>query len=276
MVKHTSRKGQMDANVLENPEYYINRELSLLEFNDRVLAQVRDEDTPLLERLTYLCISSSNLDEFYEVRVASVLQMLKMDPGAVSSDGLLPHEQLDRICIKTHKLVDEQYRLLNEEVLPQLEEEGIRFVRRDKWTSAQGKWLEKFFNVELLPILTPVGLDSAHPFPRILNKSLNFIVSMTGKDAFGRNSGRAILQVPRALPSIIQLPQEDTMSGAHDFVFLSSIIHAFVDKLFNGMTVKRCHQFRVTRNSDYFVDDEFTKVTFALPPVLILLLEFNE
>ena len=246
----------MDANVLENPEYYINRELSLLEFNDRVLAQVRDENIPLLERLTYLCISSSNLDEFFEVRVASVLQMLKIDSGAVSSDGLLPHEQLDRICAKTHELVEEQYRLLNDELFPQLENEGIRYIRRDKWTSAQSKWLEKFFNVELLPILTPVGLDSAHPFPRILNKSLNFIISLTGKDAFGRNSGRAILQVPRALPCIIQLPQEETVSGPHDFVFLSSIIHAFVDKLFNGMTIKGCHQFRVTRNSDFFVDDD--------------------
>ncbi|MCK5829372.1 MAG: polyphosphate kinase 1 [Methylococcales bacterium] len=247
---------KVDANDLENPDYYINRELSLMEFNDRVLAQARNEAVPLLERLNYLCISSSNLDEFFEVRVASVLQMLKMDPGAVSSDGLTPHEQLDRICKKAHVLVEEQYRVLNEVLLPQLDNENIRFIRRDKWTPIQKKWLEKFFNVELLPILTPVGLDSAHPFPRILNKSLNFIISLTGKDAFGRNSGRAVLQVPRALPRIIQLPQEETDSGPYEFVFLSSIIHAFVDKLFNGMTVKGCHQFRVTRNSDFFVNDD--------------------
>ena len=246
----------METNELEHPEYYINRELSLLEFNDRVLAQAKNETVPLLERLNYLCISSSNLDEFFEVRVASVLEMLKMDPGAVSSDGLTPHEQLDRICEKAHVLVEEQYRVLNDILLPQLAEENIRFVRRDKWTPLQKKWLEKFFNVELLPILTPVGLDSAHPFPRILNKSLNFIISLTGKDAFGRNSGRAILQAPRALPRIIQLPQEETESGSYDFVFLSSIIHAFVDKLFNGMTIKGCHQFRITRNSDFFVNDD--------------------
>ena len=246
----------METNELEKPEYYINRELSLLEFNVRVLAQAKNEDVPLLERLNYLCISCSNLDEFFEVRVASVLQMANMDPDAFSSDGLTSHEQLDRISTKAHELVDEQYHVLNEILIPKLKDEKIRFVRRDKWTASQRKWLEKFFNEELLPILTPVGLDSAHPFPRILNKSLNFIISLTGKDAFGRNSGRAILQVPRALPRIIQLPQDDTDSGIYDFVFLSSVIHAFVNELFTGMTVKGCHQFRVTRNSDFFVDDD--------------------
>jgi len=247
---------QMEINELEKPEYYINRELSLLEFNVRVLAQAKNEDIPLLERLNYLCISSSNLDEFFEVRVASVLQMANIDPGAFSSDGLTPHEQLEKITIKAHELVDEQYHVLNNILIPELDQENIRFIRRDKWSDVQRKRLAKFFNVELLPILTPVGLDSAHPFPRILNKSLNFIISLTGKDAFGRNSGRAILQVPRALPRIIQLPAEETDSGANDFVFLSSIIHAFVNELFNGMTVKGCHQFRVTRNSDFFVDDD--------------------
>ncbi len=246
----------MEINELEKPEYYINRELSLLEFNVRVLAQAKNEYVPLLERLNYLCISSSNLDEFFEVRVASVLQMANIDPEACSSDGLTPNEQLDKICAKAHELVEDQYHVLNEILIPKLKEEDIRFVRRDKWTDVQRKWLAKYFNEELLPILTPVGLDSAHPFPRILNKSLNFIISLTGKDAFGRNSGCAILQVPRALPRIIQLPAEETKSGPYDFVFLSSIIHAFVNELFNGMTVKGCHQFRVTRNSDFFVDDD--------------------
>ena len=129
-------------------------------------------------------------------------------------------------------------------------------MKRDNWSDSQKAWLEKYFNEELLPILTPVGLDSAHPFPRILNKSLSFIISLTGKDAFGRNSGRAILQAPRALPRIVQLPTSETDSGPYDFVFLSSIIHAFVNELFNGMTVKGCYQFRVTRNSDFFVDDD--------------------
>jgi polyphosphate kinase len=211
---------------------------------------------PLLERLNYLCISCSNLDEFFEVRVASVLQMATMDPKAIGPDGLTPHEQLEQIAINAHQLVDEQYTVLNEILIPNLKEQNIRFIRRSKWTEAQHKWLENYFNDELLPILTPVGLDSAHPFPRILNKSLNFIISLTGKDAFGRNSGRAILQAPRALPRLVQLPGEETGSGPADFVFLSSIIHAFVGDLFNGMTVKGCYQFRVTRNSDFFVDDD--------------------
>lgn len=241
---------------LDHYDLYINRELSLLEFNHRVLAQAKDIRVPLLERLNYLCISCSNLDEFFEVRVASLLQMADMDPKAIGADGLSPHEQLDRISVQAHHLVAEQYRVLNDILLPALAHENIQFIRRGDWTPKQFKWLENYFNEELLPILTPVGLDSAHPFPRILNKSLNFIISLTGKDAFGRNSGRAVLQAPRALPRIIQLPVDATGSGPHDFVFLSSIIHAFVDQLFNGMNVKGCYQFRVTRNSDFFVDDD--------------------
>ena len=246
----------MESIDLSNPEFYINRELSLLEFNVRVLAQALDESLPLLERLNYLCISCSNLDEFYEVRVASLLQMAEMDANVISSDGLTINEQLEKISDKAHALVSEQYRILNEVLIPCLEADNIRFLRRDNWSPAQRSWLERYFNEELLPILTPVGLDSAHPFPRILNKSLNFIISLTGKDAFGRNSGRAILQAPRALPRIIQLPVAETESGPYDFVFLSSIIHAFINDLFHGMTVKGCHQFRVTRNSDFFVDDD--------------------
>ncbi len=241
---------------LQKPELYINRDLSLLEFNKRVLAQAKNENIPLLERLNYLCISCSNLDEFYEVRVAGVIQMENMDPKLVGADGLTPHEQLELIAIHAHQLVEEQYQVLNEILIPKLSAENIRFIRRTDWSEAQQKWLASYFNDELLPILTPVGLDSAHPFPRILNKSLNFIISLTGKDAFGRNSGRAILQAPRALPRVIQLPAEETHSGPSDFVFLSSIIHAFISELFNGMTVKGCYQFRVTRNSDFFVDDD--------------------
>ncbi|NOS88192.1 MAG: polyphosphate kinase 1 [Methylococcaceae bacterium] len=241
---------------LDSPELYINRDLSLLEFNKRVLAQAKNEAVPLLERLNYLCISCSNLDEFFEVRVASVLEMAAIDPKAIGPDGLTPKEQLEQISINAHKLVEEQYQVLNEILIPKLAAENIRFIRRTEWTDAQLKWLSDYFNDELLPILTPVGLDSAHPFPRILNKSLNFIISLTGKDAFGRNSGRAILQAPRALPRVVQLPAEETASGPADFVFLSSIIHAFVSELFNGMTVKGCYQFRVTRNSDFFVDDD--------------------
>ena len=245
-----------DTNDVLKPELFINRELSLLEFNGRVLAQAEIEQIPLLERLNYLCIASSNLDEFYEVRVAGVLQMATLDPTSVAEDGLTPLDQLTAISEKSHQLVAEQYRILNEVLIPLLSKENIHFIRRRDWTEAQKNWLKQYFHEELLPILTPVGLDSAHPFPRILNKSLTFIISLTGKDAFGRNSGRAILQAPRALPRIIQLPADLTDSGPYDFVFLSSIIHEFVNELFTGMSLKGCYQFRVTRNSDLFVDDD--------------------
>lgn len=253
MAENKQKKAEID---LSAPSLYYNRELSLLEFNDRVLAQAKDENIPLLERLNYLCISCSNLDEFYEVRVASVIQMAEMDPHVTASDGLNAQEQLQAIGVKAHELVAEQYRVLHDLMIPQLAAEDIRFIRRADWTEQQQQWIKTFFHEELQPILTPVGLDSAHPFPRILNKSLNFIISLTGKDAFGRNSGRAILQAPRALPRIIPLPVDETGGGEHDFVFLSSIIHAFIDQLFNGMNVKCCHQFRVTRNSDLYVDDD--------------------
>lgn len=151
----------------------------------------------------------------------------------------------------------EQYRVLNQVILPALENEGIRFIRRGEWNDAQLAWLKSYFDEELQPILSPIGLDSAHPFPRILNKSLNFIVSLGGKDAFGRNIDTAILQAPRALPRIVQLPRE-VSGGPHDFVFLSSIIHAFADELFQGMKVKGCWQFRVTRNSELYLDEEAT------------------
>jgi polyphosphate kinase len=241
---------------LKEAKLFINRDLSLLAFNKRVLAQAKNDAVPLLERLNYLCISCSNLDEFFEVRVASILEMAQMDPNALSADGTKPAEQLALIATHAHLLVEEQYQILNDTLIPLLAAENIRFIRRKEWTEAQRLWLQNYFNEELLPILTPMGLDSAHPFPRILNKSLNFIIALTGKDAFGRNSGRAVLQAPRALPRVIKLPATETHSGPNDFVFLSSIIHAFVDELFNGMTVKSCHQFRVTRNSDFFVDDD--------------------
>ena len=241
---------------LQNPELYINRDLSLLEFNRRVLAQAKNENVPLLERLNYLCISSSNLDEFFEVRVASIIEMATVDAKTKSLDGLTPNQQLEKIFYHARLLVNEQYQVLNDSLIPQLEQQGIRFIKRNQWTEAQHAWLYRYFNEQLLPLLTPVGLDSAHPFPRILNKSLNFIISLKGKDAFGRNSGRAILQAPRSLPRLVQLPPDETQGGANDFVFLSSIIHGFVGELFHGMTVIGCYQFRVTRNSDLFVDDE--------------------
>ena len=241
---------------LHDPKLYISRELSLLEFNWRVLEQAKDVGTPLLERLNFLCISCSNLDEFFEVRVAGLIQMAELGAVRNEPDGFSPSEALVAINQRAHELVAEQYRVLNEVMLPALVEQNIRFIRRTEWKESQRAWLKKYYEEELLPILSPMGLDPAHPFPRILNKSLNFIISLSGKDAFGRDLELAILQAPRALPRIIQLPQNETDSGPHDFVFLSSIIHAFADQLFHGMKVRACNQFRVTRNSDMYLDEE--------------------
>ena len=253
LVELPKKSGEVD---LADPKLYLNRELSLLEFNWRVLEQAKDEKTPLLERLNFLCISCSNLDEFFEVRVAGLIQMAELGAARNEPDSLSPGEALTAINQRAHELVAEQYRVLNEVMLPALSQQNIHFIRRTEWNDSQRVWLKNYFEVELLPILSPMGLDPAHPFPRILNKSLNFIISLSGKDAFGRDLELAILQAPRALPRIIQLPQGETESGPHDFVFLSSIIHAFTDQLFHGMKVRACNQFRVTRNSDMYLDEE--------------------
>ncbi|OOZ38523.1 RNA degradosome polyphosphate kinase [Solemya pervernicosa gill symbiont] len=246
----------MDTIDLNQPELYINRELSLLEFNQRVLEQAKDESIPLLERLRYLCISSTNLDEFFEIRVAGLKQKEEFGSFKSEPDNLSPQDQLREIQKRTKPLIEEQYRLLNEELFPLLEKEDIRFIRRADWSEAQAKWLHNFFEESLLPVLSPLGLDPAHPFPHLLNKSLNFIISLKGRDAFGRTGAYAVVQAPRALPRLIQLPPEDEGNGEHDYVFLSSVIHAYVDALFPGMKVTGCYQFRITRNSDLYVDDE--------------------
>lgn len=246
----------MEEIDLKSPDLYINRELSLLEFNARVLEQAKDVSVPLLERLRYLCISSTNLDEFFEVRVAGEIQKFELGSTQTGADNMMPQEVLKAIRSRSCELVKEQYRVLNEILIPELEKEEIRFIKRGEWTASQEKWLHSFFTEELLPMLSPMGLDPAHPFPKVLNKSLNFVVSLSGKDAFGRSSGMAIVQAPRALPRVIQLPSSVSGNRAHDFVFLSSVIHAYVDELFHGMNAKGCYQFRVTRNSDLYVDEE--------------------
>jgi polyphosphate kinase len=241
--------------ALAQPELYLNRELSWLAFNRRVLEQAKDPATPLLERLKFLCISSTNLDEFFEIRVARLYEQLVSGSVQAGPDNLTPSEVARRIGEETRRLIDEQYRVLNELLIPDLERERIRFVRRTEWNNEQENWIRKYFQEELLPVLSPLGLDPSHPFPRILNKSLNFIVSVKGRDAFGRRGGIAIVQAPRALPRVIQIPP-DAASGRHDFVFLSSIIHTYVNDLFPEMEVTGCYQFRVTRNSELFVDEE--------------------
>lgn len=245
----------MDDINLKLPELYINRELSLLEFNRRVLEQAKDENTPLLERLRFLCIASTNLDEFFEIRVAGLNQQVKYGSVQTAADNLTPVEVLKKISETVHQLVDEQYKMLNDVLIPELAKEKIRILRRSQWKPKLARWIKSYFNRELVPILSPIGLDPSHPFPRVLNKNLYFIVKLDGKDAFGRESGYAIVQAPRSLPRVIEVPKEQS-SKTHDFILLSSVLHAHVGDLFPGMKVTGCYQFRVTRNSDLFVDDE--------------------
>jgi len=237
------------------PENYLNRELGLLAFNRRVLAQAQDERIPLLERLRFLCIVSSNLDEFFEIRAAGLKEQVRAHTPTITTDGRTAKDAFRAISAEAHALVEDQYELFNEVVLPGLATEGIRFLRRSSWNEAQREWIREYFLREMVPVLTPIGLDPSHPFPRVLNKSLNFAVELEGKDAFGRRSGAAIVQAPRVLPRVIRLP-ESIAGVPNGFVFLSSVLHAHVGELFSGMNVRGCYQFRVTRNSDLFVDEE--------------------
>lgn len=238
---------------------YFNRELSLLEFNKRVLYQAYNQQLPLMERLRFLCIFSTNIDEFFEVRVGGLVERLELpNKSPLGPDGLTELQTLEEISERAHQLVKEQYEILNKQMLPGLREAGIRVLKREEWTQDQIAYLKNYFNSQVLPLLSPIGLDPAHPFPRILNKSLNFIVKLDGKDAFGRNSGRAIVQVPRSLPNMIELPVELT-TECREFIFLSSIIHFFMGEIFVGMTVIDSYQFRLTRNSDIFLDEEETE-----------------
>ena len=239
---------------LNQPEYYINRELSLLQFQRRVLAQASNENVPLLERLRFLCISSTNLDEFFQIRLAGLMHRAALEASSGALEDLTPEQMLDLIRDETHSLVEEQYRVLNDVLIPELTAESIRFLKRTEWDDDLAGWIRRHFTNQIMPVLSPLGLDTAHPFPRVFNKSLNFIVSLEGKDAFGRDSRIAIVHAPRSLPRLIKIPKKH--SDDNSFVFLSSIIHTHVSDLFPGMNVTGCYQFRVTRDSELFIDEE--------------------
>jgi len=242
----------------------LNRELGILSFNERVLAQAGDPTVPLLERLRFICITSSNLDEFFEVRMAGIQEQMRDNPGALSPDGMSLQQVYALVVDRAHKNVQKQYSVLQDIVFPALEEEGIFFHMADSWNPAQTEWARDYFLNEVLPVLTPIGLDPAHPFPRVLNKSLNFVVELEGSDAFGRKAIMGIVQAPRALPRLVRMPE--AMSGyPYGFVLLSSFMQHFVGELFPGLTVRGCTQFRITRNSELFVDeDEITNLRVAL------------
>ena len=235
-------------------EHFIDRDESTLRFNERVLDWARRKNVPLLERLRYLCIVSSNLDEFFEVRVALHLHGIdkKSDKSAFTE------ETYRKVSVAAQKLVEEQYRVFNAELLPAFEKNGIHLMTHDDRNVAQKKWVKQYFEREVKPLLTPIGLDPAHPFPLVANKSLNFIVRLSGKDAFGRENDIAIVKVPRSLPRIIKLPSAKGTS-AIQMVTLSSVIRSHLKDLFPDRVVGHFSQFRVTRDSDLLVDEEDVK-----------------
>jgi len=235
---------------------YINRELSLLEFHKRVLAQAQDPSIPLLERVRFLCISCTNLDEFFEIRVAGLKQRMEIGAPAQGPERMSAQEVFDLLRVEVTELVRQQYELLNRTMFPEMTKAGVRFLQSTEWDEAQKAWLNDYFEEQVVPVLTPLTFDPSRPFPRVLNKSLNFIVRLHGKDAFGRRRHRGMVQAPRSLPRIIELPPELGIPGEHTYVFLSSIIRVNVDRLFPGLQVDGCYQFRVTRNSNLYVDDE--------------------
>lgn len=242
---------------------YINRELSILDFHLRVLEQAVDPLHPLLERMNFLLIFSRNLDEFFEIRVAGVMEQLDLGNESRSPDGLTPKQVLDQISETAHAAIERQYRILNQEILNKLREEDICFLRRGELTPAQSAWVKKYFQEQVAPVLTPISLDPAHPFPRLVNKSLNFIVTLEGKDAFGRQIDLAVVPAPRSLPRVVRLPDELT-GGKEHHVMLSAIIHEHVSDLFPGMTATGCYQFRVTRNADLALNEDVEDLAKAL------------
>jgi polyphosphate kinase len=237
----------------------LDREQAILDFNRRVLAQAERADVPLLERLRYVTIVSSNLDEFFEVRFADYVEAVR-ERGTDAA-----RRELEALAVSAHALIDEQYALFNDQVMPALAQAGIVVVNHAERNAAQRRWVAEFFEQQVHPLLVPVGLDPSHPFPLVANKSLNFIVRLSGRDAFGRENGIAIVKVPRVLPRVIRLPDALCRKGQQGFVLLSSVIRAHLESLFPGRRVEAFSQFRVTRDSELAVDErEVTNLRQAL------------
>ena len=259
---------QSPANLMA-PELFLSRELAALEFNFRVLAMARDNTVPLLERLRYLSIVASNLDEFFEVRVAMLKHHHAYGSAAPGPDGVASGELLARIRTRALDLVAEQYATWQQQLSPQLDAEHIHIRTGTQWSVRQRRWLRGYFEQEVLPVLSPLGLDPAHPFPRILNKTLNLAVVLHGRDAFGHEGHMALVRAPRSLPRIIRVPAEVCGEGDH-FVFLAELLQAFVDLMFPGLKVVNSYQFRVTRNSELIVEEaEVENLALALSEELL-------
>ncbi|HTC27825.1 polyphosphate kinase 1 [Dyella sp.] len=256
------------VNEAPKPELFLSRELAALEFNFRVLAQARDPSTPVLERLRFLSIVASNLDEFFEVRVAMLKHHHQFGSAAPGPDGIASGELLAHIRERVLDLVGAQYATWHDELGPALAAENIHFLTRKQWTARQRRWLQGYFENEVLPVLSPLGLDPAHPFPRILNKTLNIAVVLQGRDAFGHEGHMALVRAPRSLPRIIRIPDEVGGTGDH-YVFLAELLQAFVDTMFPGFKVAGSYQFRVTRNSELIVEEEVDNLARALTEELL-------
>jgi polyphosphate kinase len=238
------------------PEHFINRELSWLEFNQRVLDEALDPANPLLERLKFFTIVSSNLDEFFEVRVAGLKQEMESGQGNRSVDGLTARETFQAIVSRVRRMVADQYECWRENLLPELSRHNIRTLEMDDLTATDLGWLEEYYLTKIRPVLTPLAIDPAHPFPQLLNKSLNLMVrlEMAPRDGNGHALKHlAVVQCPAILPRLIQLPRDD---ARRDYVFLSHLIRRFIADLFPGTKILGCWAFRVTRNSELYIDEE--------------------
>ena len=238
---------------LSSSEYFSNRHIGLMQFNLRVLEQALNEDYPLLERFQFLMIFSSNMDEFFEIRLAGLKRQVSFARETVSTDGMRPQDVLQTLSEEIKLAIEKQYHILNDVLLPTLHKQKVRILHHTDWNKSVAAWAEEYFRNQVMPIISPIGLDPAHPFPRLVNKSLNFIVSLEGKDAFGRDSGMAIVPAPRSLPRLFRVPDELCNDG-DNFVLLSSLIETHIDDLFNGMTTTGCYQFRITRDADLDVN----------------------
>ena len=239
--------------ILSDPTLYNNRELSLLEFNQRVLEEAQDSSNPILERLRFICIVASNLDEFFEVRVAGLKQQRQSNVSAPGPDAMSPGEQLAAISARVRKMVDDKYRIWSQELVPALEENNIFFLNHDELTNAEKQYYAKYFEKSVYPVLTPLAVDPVHPFPQLLNKSLNVAVELEGASI---STNLALVQVPRILPRLLLYQAGE--KGVYRHIFIGNLIQAHVASLFHGVRVKGAYQFRVTRNSELYLDEEET------------------
>src|ERR1700719_5022582 len=241
------------ARKFSAPENFINRELSWLEFNRRVLEEAQDATQPLIERVKFLSIFSSNLDEFFEIRVAGIKQQIESETSDVGPDGLSPTETFNQIQRLAHELVATEYDLFNKKLLPELEKNRIRIRKVSELGTRRAAWSRKYFQEEVFPMLNPLAVDASHPFPDLLNKSHNLLVraktKRRGEPLF------AIVQVPRVIPRLI-LPPRGQGDDPWDYIYLASLIKQHIAELFPGLILDAVHAFRVTRNSDLYIDEE--------------------